>query len=99
MRSGARFCTLSLMELTRLNAVEQAALVRAGEVSARELVESSLAAVERLNPSLNAFVALGAEQALSEAAAVRAGDRRPLCGVPVGIKDLLSATKGLPTTQ
>src|SRR6185312_14735823 len=28
-----------------------------------------------------------------------ARDPRPLCGVPVGIKDLLSATEGVPTTQ
>ena len=40
-----------------------------------------------------------AERALAEADAVRPGDPRPLCGVPVGIKDLLSATEGLPTTR
>lgn len=33
----------------RLSAVEQAAQVRSDEVSARELVEASLAAVERHN--------------------------------------------------
>jgi amidase len=86
-------------DLLQLSAVEQAALVRSGEVSARELVEASLSAVERLNPRLNAFVTLCAERALDEADAVRAGDRRPLCGVPVGIKDLLSATEGIATTQ
>ena len=83
----------------RLSAVEQAARVRSGEVSARELVEASLAAVERHNPRLNAFVTLCAERALDEADAVGPGDRRPLCGVPVGIKDLLSATEGTPTTE
>ena len=34
-------------------AAEQAVLVREGEVSARELVEASLAAIERLNGELN----------------------------------------------
>ena len=91
------------MELERdvlhLGAVDQAALVRAGEVSARELVQASVDAIERLNPRLNAFVALCAERALAEADGVGAGDPRPLCGVPVGIKDLLSATEGLPTTE
>jgi amidase len=87
------------LQLVRLGAVEQAALVRAGEVSARELVEAALAAVERRNPSVNAFVALSPGRALAEADAVRPGDERPLCGVPVGIKDLLSATEGLPTTE
>src|SRR4249920_1090443 len=86
-------------DVLRLGAVDQAALVRAGEVSARELVEAALAAIDRLNPRLNAFVALCAERALAEADAVHAGDVRPLCGVPIGIKDLLSATEGLPTSQ
>ena len=81
------------------SAVDQAALVRAGEISARELVEAALAAIDRLNPGLNAFVALCPERALAEAGAVAPGDPRPLCGVPVGIKDLLSATEGLPTTE
>jgi amidase len=82
-----------------LNAVEQAESVRSGEVSARELVEASLAEIERLNPTLNAFVALCRDRALAEADAIRPGDERPLCGVPLGVKDLLGATEGLPTTQ
>ena len=81
------------------SAVDLAARVRSGEISAVELVEASLAAIERLNPELNAFVALCPERALQEAAAIAPGDPRPLCGVPVGIKDLLSATEGLPTTH
>jgi amidase len=86
-------------EVSRPGAVEQAALVRAGEVSARELVEASLAAIDELNPELNAFVHVCAERALAEADTVRPGDPRPLCGVPIGIKDLFSATAGLPTTE
>ncbi|HSD01365.1 MAG TPA: amidase [Gaiellales bacterium] len=86
-------------DVLQLSAVDQAALVRAGEVSARELVEASLAAIERLDPHLNAFVSLCPERAVAEAGAVKPGDERPLCGVPVGIKDLLSATEGLPTTE
>ena len=86
-------------DLLRLSASDQAALVRTGQVSARELVQASLDSIERLNPKLNAFVAVCAERALAEADDVGAGDPRPLCGVPVGIKDLLSATEGLPTTE
>jgi amidase len=81
------------------SAVEQAALVRSGETGARELVEAALAAIERLNPVLNAFVALCPERALAEADAVRPGDPRPLCGVPVGVKDLLNATRDLPLSE
>ena len=86
-------------DVLRLSAVEQAALVRPGEISARELVGASLARIERLNPDLNAFSHVCGERALAEADGVRAGDARPLCGVPIGIKDLLSATEGFPTSE
>ncbi|MGH2969301.1 MAG: amidase [Solirubrobacteraceae bacterium] len=81
------------------SATEQAALVRDGHVSARELVEAALAAIERADPQLNAFVTLCGERALAEADAVMPGDPRPLAGVPVGIKDLITLTGGIRTTQ
>jgi len=69
----------------------QAELVRRGEVSARELVELALGRIERLDSELNAFGAVYAERALLEAAQAdarsRAGDNRPLLGVPVAVKD------------
>jgi len=86
-------------EPAELSALEQAALVRSGEMSARELVEASLARIERVNPRLNAFVTLCAELALAEAERVGPGDPRPFCGVPLGLKDLLSATAGVPTSE
>jgi amidase len=86
-------------DVLRSTAVEQAALVRAGEITARDLVEASLQAIEELNPTLNAFVTLCAERALAQADGVLPGDQRPLCGVPIGIKDLLSATEGVATTE
>ena len=88
-----------LTDILALSAVEQAALVRAGDISARELVEASLRAIERDNPVVNAFVAVFAERALEEAGRMRAGDPRALCGVPIGVKDFLSATEGMPTTE
>lgn len=90
---------MSVAEVLGVSALEQARLVRAGELTAVELVEESLRSIERTNPRVNAFVALCPERALAEAQAVRPGDTRPLCGVPVGIKDLLSATEGLPTSE
>ena len=81
------------------SAIEQAELVRSGEASARELVETSLAAIERLNPDLNAVVTLAADRALEEADAVDAGDTRPLAGVPILIKDLAALTEGIRTTN
>src|SRR5436305_9729682 len=81
-----------------LPAVEQARLVREGEVSSRELVESTLYAIHDLNEELNAFVTTVAERALAEADRVAPGDERPLCGVPIAIKDLLALTEGIRTT-
>jgi amidase len=52
-------------DVLQLPATDQAALVRSGEVSARELVEASLAAIERLDPRLNAFVMVCPERALA----------------------------------
>ncbi len=83
----------------RGSAARQAELVRSGELTARELVEASLAAIERLDPAVNAFATVCTERALAEADAVREGDERPLCGVPLAVKDLLGATDGLPTTH
>src|SRR6478735_5350567 len=72
-------------------AVEQARAVRAGEVSARELVEATLERIARLDRELNAYRVVLAERALAEAdqadARRRGGDDRPLLGVPVAIKD------------
>ena len=68
-------------------ATELAAMVRSGEISARELVQSSLERIEELNPALNAFVDVDAERALATADAVRPGDARPFAGVPTAIKN------------
>lgn len=68
----------------------QAKLVRDGDVSPRELVETALERIERLDPQINAFRAVFAQRALSEAdaAGARGGDEdRPLRGVPIAVKD------------
>jgi amidase len=68
-------------------ATELAAMVRSGEVSSRELVETSLARIEELNPRLNAFVEIDGERALATADAIKPGDERPFAGVPIAIKN------------
>ncbi|HEX8742944.1 MAG TPA: amidase [Thermoleophilaceae bacterium] len=85
-------------EPSERTALEQAAAVRAGEVSARELAEAALAAIERLDGDLNAFVTVVAERALTEAGAIGPGDPRPLAGVPIAIKDIGPVTEGIRTT-
>src|SRR3954470_12813037 len=66
---------------------ELAGLVRSGELSARELVQASLDRIAELNPTLNAFVDVFAEEALAEADAIGPDDARPFAGVPIAIKN------------
>lgn len=69
------------------SAIELADMVRAGEFSARELVQTSLDRIEELNPELNAFVQIDGERALATADEIGPGDERPFAGVPVAIKN------------
>ncbi len=66
-------------------------MVRAGEVSPKELVQLCLDRIARLDPELNSFRKVFAEKALLEAeqaeARIKAGEERPLLGVPIAIKD------------
>ena len=73
-------------ELTALDATDQAALVRSGEVSAAELVTAAISASERRNPAINAIIHPRYERALEEAhAGARSG---PFAGVPVVRSDV-----------
>jgi amidase len=69
----------------------QAQLVRDRQVSPRELVAQHLERIARLDPVLNAFRVVLAEQAVAEAAQVErrlaAGEVLPLAGVPIAVKD------------
>jgi len=78
---------MSDSDLMFRSAGELAGMVRAGEISARELVQASLDRIELLNPELNAFVEIDGERALATAARIGAGDERPFAGVPVAIKN------------
>jgi amidase len=68
-------------------ASDLAALIRDGELSARELMETALERIEALEPELNAFTHLDPESALAAAERVHPGDERPFAGVPIAIKD------------
>ena len=66
-----------------------------------ELTGALLERIEKLDPTLRAFVTVTAERARADAraaeAALRAGHAGPLLGIPVAYKDLY-ATKGILTT-
>ncbi len=69
----------------------QADLVASGNASSRELVDAALARIEASQPQLNAFRCVRADAARAEADAADRrhadGERLPLLGVPVAIKD------------
>ena len=77
-------------DLAYAGIARQAEMVRAGEVSSRELVELYLERISRIDPRLNSFRSVWAERALSEADDAdrrrAAGEDTPLLGVPVAIK-------------
>lgn len=82
--------------------VESSELLRKGKVSPVELTKSCLAQIEKLNPTLNAFITVTAELALTqartaEAEILRGHCRGPLHGIPLALKDLID-TAGIRTT-
>src|SRR3954453_291208 len=103
---GRGLASPSVTQLHDLTALQQAAAVRAGEVSPTELVEHSLARIEALDAKLGAFITVTPERALEAAGRAEslvrrggdhAGELPPLLGVPTAIKDL-NNTAGIRTT-
>ena len=89
-------------DLTKLSIRKAGDLVRRKLISPVELTRACLERIERLNPTLNAFITVTAEQAMAQAheaeAEVRRGRwRGPLHGIPVGLKDNID-TAGVRTT-
>jgi amidase len=78
-------------DLAFAGASRQAEMVREGEVSPTELVQLCLDRIARIDPQLNTFRKVLGEKALLEAeqaeARLKAGEERPLLGVPIAIKD------------
>jgi amidase len=65
---------------------ELAALVRGGELSARESVGAALERIEALDGPINAFIEVDGERAMGAAAKIEPGDERPFAGVPIAVK-------------
>ncbi|GAB2509180.1 amidase [Nocardia heshunensis] len=90
-------------ELVLIPAVELAQRIRSRRLSPVELVDAYLARIETMNPQLNAYVAVLADQARAAAKTaereVCAGRLRgPLHGVPIAVKDLFDVLAGVPNT-
>ena len=101
-RRGFLLALAAADDLTSLSLEDAAAYVRRGRASAVDLTKACLRRIEKLNPVLNAFITVTAEQALAQAreldAELRQGKRRsPIHGVPIALKDLVD-TAGVRTT-
>ena len=92
-----------MSEVWERDADEIADAVRAGNLSAREVVDAHLTRIEKLDPDLNSVCYLDAAGARERADAIDAevrdgGDPGPLAGVPIGVKELASVG-GWPETH
>ncbi|MBD3648043.1 MAG: Asp-tRNA(Asn)/Glu-tRNA(Gln) amidotransferase GatCAB subunit A, partial [Pseudomonadales bacterium] len=84
------------------NALELAARIHRREISSVDATAHMLERIGDLDPILNAFVTVCADEAIKAAEASdsiieKSGPRSPLDGVPIGVKDLLD-TAGVETT-
>ena len=86
-----------MSELMRKTMAEQAALVKSGEVSAAELVEAAITAIETLNPKINAVVIPMFDLAREAVSGLR-GDEA-FSGVPMLLKDVVAEYAGSPMTE
>lgn len=82
---------MDLNELLWAGADAQAAALRDGRVSAPDLLAAVLARLDAVDPTVNAFRVVYTEQARAQAADAQrrldAGERTPLLGVPIAVKD------------
>jgi len=88
-------------DLDFLTIHECAELLAGRQVSSRELTQAALDRIAAVDARVRAFITVTGEQALAQAddadRRLGAGERGPLLGVPVAIKDLM-VTRGAPTT-
>jgi aspartyl-tRNA(Asn)/glutamyl-tRNA(Gln) amidotransferase subunit A len=89
-------------DVAALSLLDASELLRGRKVSPVELTKACLGRIDRLNPVLNAFITVTADQALADAKAAESdiarGRRRgPLHGIPIALKDLFD-TAGVKTT-
>ena len=88
---------LSPSEWRKQDLVGLADLAAKGDVSRREVLQTAIAEIERLNPAINAVVLTRFEEALD--ALDQAGGTHRFSGMPYLLKDLHAPAKGLPLSN
>ncbi|GIK28834.1 MAG: Asp-tRNA(Asn)/Glu-tRNA(Gln) amidotransferase subunit GatA [Anaerolineae bacterium] len=90
-----------MTDITSLTIGEILAGLRGRQFSSVELTQAYLDRIDRLEPTIHAYITVTPERALEDARRAdqrrAAGEDAPLLGVPLGIKDVLS-TRGVETT-
>ena len=90
-------------DLTKLSIEEAGRRIAAGDLSPVELTQAYLDRIESVDPKVNSFITVLADEALAEArrarrrARARRGARGPLHGIPIALKDNID-TAGIRTT-
>ena len=90
-----------MSELWKLTLKEASDGLTQGLFSAKELTESTLERIQDVEPKVQSFITLTSEQALVDAVRaderIASGNKTPLTGIPMQLKDLL-CTRDVPTT-
>ncbi len=89
-------------DLAGLTLARAARLIKTRKLSPVELTKACLRRIERLQPTINAFITVTADHATRQARAAereiaKGTYRGPLHGMPIALKDLVN-TRGIPTT-
>ncbi len=82
------------MNLSLLSLIDQRDLIKSREINASDLASACHRQIERLNPTLNAFITVLSPEEMLSQAETQSG---PLYGIPIAVKDLYD-TKGIRTT-
>tara|TARA_Y100001960_G_scaffold315724_1_gene381676 strand:+ start:345 stop:1763 length:1419 start_codon:yes stop_codon:yes gene_type:complete len=89
-------------ELVSLPIFELSKKIQSKEISVKEIVQSTLEQIEKLNPEINAFITVCYEEAIESAVILdkeieNSSYRGSLHGIPIGIKDIIDC-EGIKTT-
>lgn len=89
-----------MSNITNMTALDQSQAIAEGQLSAAELMQATLAQIEKINPQVNAIVSLrDGDTLMAEARAADAAPRKGwMHGLPLAVKDLANAA-GLPTSM
>lgn len=89
------------MDFSDMTLTEVRAALRSGEASSVAVTQAMLDRIEKVDPTIKSYLKVTANDALLQAEAadarLAAGDRTPLLGVPIAVKDII-CTNGVETT-